>query len=862
VSVGVSNYRGGLTTRKRVSAQDRSVLEVCSGWKTADGSLKLDDLVSKVTTGAALPGTTPQQVPFAHSDGTTTKIIARNSAEAIREHASGVWGSSQGTVDILPESIPAKLRQQVVFPTGGANAKLMVYEPDSPSTKIRPLSLKGPTDYYPDAPALGWEDQGDNDPEQIFDITDANPWTGTAAAYTTSSIVNEPPAAYVNLLVASTATASAQAFTKSLGAGIDLAPGATSRRFMVIDMKLDVEFHDYATSWGPTAENLFSNDLDLTPSGYTLSLYSDTACTAPNLIRSFDIPTCTRGVITRLVFHLPELTDVVRGVSIGTASYFTAPTTSDTITLYSIYGGMTELENRGNKLCHSIRYTLDVFDEVLTDLDNTPINVLGVRQNVIPLQTYSMDSAEWSPRADVEYCYCFCAKNLLGDAFFENMVSNPSEESITTELNPWQRPTVTIFAPYIALTIAEAIAEYGNYLTHVLYYRRTYNSTTDVWSNWEFVTSDPIGTIAVNTDTGTNDTPTINGASVPEILEITNGYASSARHAIFCDDRVYAGCLDWSNSLGKWQRPTAIEVSSEGKHWAFPTTTDSESLPTDGGELAVPVETGSEIRGMLKRNQDKFVFLDNEMFLLQGDSPVTGYRFWRIGGVGAKANTMAECRGFLVWHDGKHFQAYAGGTDIQAISEFEIDSTLIDWTQPYGACYCDNRYLFFCTHNSEHALIIYDLPSGGMPGSWRIRYSDALDIVGICTDGQDVYGVTPTGNVVNLFGGPADYGAQSPVREVFTQYIALAPTEYDTHIKQFVMDAVAASACTVNVTLRTHSKANGFQSIEIPITATRTRYEKGVNLECNAVKIEVTYAGTVDLQILSMGVVTGEVASQ
>jgi hypothetical protein len=846
VSVGVSNYRGGLTTRKRVSAQERSVLEVCSGWKTADGSLKLDDLVSKVTTGAALVGAVPAQVPFAHSDGSTVKIIARDVNEAIREHASGAWSGSQGTVDILSESIPAKLRQQIVIPTGGANAKMMVYEPDSPSTKIRPLSLKGPCDYDAiAAPTVSAAAMGANAPSMLFNNIDANPWASTDALKYTATT---PWGAYGALLaVGPTAAAGELAFTKSLGAvGVDLEPGMP-RRFLVLDIQMNLEPRDYDAG-------RFSNDAVQLPSGYVLTLYSDEACTSA--IQSWDIPACAGRVITRLVFHINESSAFVKGVGISTASFFTAPASEDGILLYNGDTYLADMTHAGNWLQPGVQAAHTPFGVILTALETSPPNTQGVRQNVVVLQTFTDAGTDRTPENPlIEYCYAFCGKNLLGSAFFENMVSNPSLASAAIVADPWQVPQVTLTLP------GDPVAEYGSHLTHVLYYRRTCDAV-GVWSDWEFWTSDPIGTIAVNGDGGSNDVATINGVSVPEILEITNDYASSARHAIFCDDRVYAGCLDWSNSLARWQRPTAIEVSSEGKHWAFPTTTDSESLPTDGGELAVPVETGSEIRGMLKRNQDKFIFLDNELFLLQGDSPVTGYRFWRIGGVGAKANTMAECRGFLIWHDGKHFQAYAGGTDIQAISEFEIDSTLIDWTQPYGACYCDNRYIFFCTHNSEHALIIYDLPSGGMSGSWRIRYSDALNIVGICTDGQDVYGVTPAGNVVNLFGGPDDYGAQAPVREVFTQYIALAPTEYDTHIKQFVMDAVAAAPCTVNVTLRTHSKANGFQSIEIPVTATCTRYEMNANLECNAVKIELTYSGTVDLQIFSMGVVTGEVASQ
>ena len=154
--LGVGSFRGGETTRQRVSEAEAAILARCSGYDPRGGFLSPEKLVTRVSSAeTVLPGTTPDQVPFAFLDKDgVTRIIARDSTEAFRECVSGAWGSAGSVADILVESVPVRMGEQIIFPTGGPDPKLMAYEPGSPSTKLRPLSLKAPTDYAANQPTV------------------------------------------------------------------------------------------------------------------------------------------------------------------------------------------------------------------------------------------------------------------------------------------------------------------------------------------------------------------------------------------------------------------------------------------------------------------------------------------------------------------------------------------------------------------------------------------------------------------------------------------------------------------------------------------------------------------------------------
>ena len=420
----------------------------------------------------------------------------------------------------------------------------------------------------------------------------------------------------------------------------------------------------------------------------------------------------------------------------------------------------------------------------------------------------------------------------------------------------------------VDVTTTDLVTDYGDYLDYYLIYRQIYDGITKTWSPWKFVGSVDIGTTATWADMANDADPVINLMDVPEEMEIRNDYASSARYLTGADGRVYTASLDWDSTPtdsyadGQWKRATTLSVSSLGKPWAYPTTTDEDSPVTDGAELAVPFARGSEIRGILSRNDDKYIFLDNEFFLLRGDNPATGWQFVRLDSVGCVSNrSIADCRKMIVWHDGNHFYAYAGGV-AEPLSRFAVDSTLIDWDSPHNAVYCNERYILYCTYAGVGALIIYDIDSG----AWRIRRSTALDLVGINTDGAEVYGVTASGDAVNLFGSTgADYGAASTVRQVWTRYLLTGSSDDEQEITDALFEIITEESGGIDLDLDfdTHGKLVKTKSdVTLNIVPAGTYYEQGLNLQCEAVRVKIEYTGTTPPEIHMLGFSSDERAAR
>jgi hypothetical protein len=182
---------------------------------------------------------------------------------------------------------------------------------------------------------------------------------------------------------------------------------------------------------------------------------------------------------------------------------------------------------------------------------------------------------------------------------------------------------------------------------------------------------------------------------------------------------------------------------------------------------------------------------------------------------------------------------YSGGT-LKPISRFLVDSTLIDWTKSHSAVFYKDQYIFHCEYNDEWALLIYDSRSE----AWRIRRSDALELVGICTDSETVFGVTPTGNAVDLFGGTADFGASSVVRELFTQYINMSTRGHDVAVSQLVFDIVSTTAVELAITVKVLGAKNQTLTRTLTTDTTKIRHTVGMNVKAEFVKIEITYTGT------------------
>lgn len=426
------------------------------------------------------------------------------------------------------------------------------------------------------------------------------------------------------------------------------------------------------------------------------------------------------------------------------------------------------------------------------------------------------------------------------------------------------------------------IDEYSDdYVTDVLIYRRIYTGGEDgygtgTWGSWEFIKKVIITSSISENDYGGDvderDEPdwgaydTDAGIYVPEEMEITNDYASSARYVTFMGGRVFAGCLDWDEDEGKWKRPTAIEISSYQKPWAFPTTVDDDSLVTDGTELDGYAVTGSEIRGMIARQDELYVFLDNEFFLVRGTDPVSGYSIIRLDSVGCcSGSSIADCRKAIIWHDGNDFYGYAGGS-AEPISRNTIDSSLIDWTKAHNAVYYRDKYIFYCYYDSGYALLIFDT----ITGSWRIRRSTALNLVGICTDGNQVFGVTTGGNAVDVFGSSTAEGidgetpTQSPTRNLYTQYFVVGAPNADVQVNEAVLliETQETSGVTVVASFSTLGTVDNTATAYIYPVAQQTRYRVPLNLICNSIKVQLTYIGTTPPVIYDIYFVTDEAGIQ
>ena len=416
-----------------------------------------------------------------------------------------------------------------------------------------------------------------------------------------------------------------------------------------------------------------------------------------------------------------------------------------------------------------------------------------------------------------------------------------------------------------AITDQRPVDEYGDYLTHVLFYRQIYDgsisSPTDelgVWSTWDYIGSAEIGASVSYLDNGHDQESSVLARNVPVELETTNPVASSAQFVEVSRGRIYATGLDWDAASGAWKRPTTTQISSDGKPWSFPSLVDETTLATDGAEFDQPDGGGAAV-GMAVLGEDVLVFLDDNFFHLRGENVITGWRALgrqrrRLG----SNRSIAICDQVCVFHDGVDFCGYAGG-EITNLSRFKIDSSAIDWGAPHNAVYWRKQYVIYCRYDPSTgaqgaraggALIRYDTQSG----AWRVRQSQALDgIVGIATDGEIIYGLTEGGDVVDVMGGSNDYGADAVVREVWTRYFRVAPRGYDVQINELVFDVACDEAVEVDITYRWLGLLNGEQSVTRTWDPLRSRQSAGVNVQCEFLKVELAYEGTSPPEIHFIG---------
>lgn len=523
---------------------------------------------------------------------------------------------------------------------------------------------------------------------------------------------------------------------------------------------------------------------------------------------------------------------ISRGQSIGVWSEVKAsiniPDNATKVTLTLAGGGVGQGEWQSG-------HGTFIDDVTLCQVDNTSSKTGAVAV----LQTFSEDGNNRVPETPlVRYSVAYAGKDQLSvGANYNSMVSNPSDPTTPdTMCDPWRTYTITLAGG------SAAIAEYGSYITHALFYRQIYDGASDTWSDWTFFASTAIGASVSVTDAGIDSASidsVIDNHDVPITMEITNTIPSIARYVVSTPQgRVVAAGLDYSAG---WTRKTAIQVSSQYKPWAFPTIIDEYTLVTDGITLDDYAVDGAEVRGLAVIESDVMVHLDNEFFVMRGSDPLNGWQFLNRQKVGLISHrSMAVGKRWSIWNDGKEFYLYAGGV-ASPISDLFVDSLLIDWTKAHSAVVFNDQYILHCEYDGEWSLIRYDTRRQ----AWRIRRSTALELQGICTDGQIVYGITPAGNLVDVYGGSDDDGAASVVRTIETRYYQVGDDQHDAQINQIVFDFVAPLDTTVSVVYSTLGNMNYTSDAKaLEVKANKTRHTFGVNTKAQFIKVIITCTGT------------------
>ena len=819
---------------------------------TGHGYSAGDAIQFSAATGGMTVGTTYYVI----ASGLTADVFkfstaAGGSAFNITADGSNTVASILGaTVDVLADSAPFRVDGLVVFATGGANSKLMSFEPDSTSDRTRPFSFKGPQDYdktaKPTVAVAAWSGT------RLFDCDDANVWTAAG----TGTTVTNTGTSYADLAIGPTGVASQQCMTKSLAAATK---NFVNYSYLILDLQLrDGDPQAYENA------GLFANDSAIFPSGYELGLYSDTACTT--LVKKLTIPNLQpNGAIIRCCFNIADIESTIQGIAILSASYFLAPATpSWMLRVWSESFAPTTLECKTNQLVLELS-THTNRDSPWQD-DMPPEYAVStscvVLQRFDELEALVEEKTPW-----VKYAYCFRGRDQLGTEDYRVMISNPSIESTKVASLPWNDGLQTITVTLPSSGGDDVMDDYGNYVEYALIYRDIYDPATLAWDGWKFwkaldmaasmsyvnaacactvansgdlitdnahglvegeavkftattggfetdrtyyiitpttntfqVSEDPDGTAFAITADGSNvyyivnsdnDSPTIDGDDVPPTLEANHEYLASARFGMISLGRVYAANNQWDNTNSHWDLPKTIRVSNDNDLSSFPTTTSDPPSEADGEMLEGQAPSAYNILGCVAYGAGKLIFYDNCFQELQGDDPISGWDFVHRDDIGLKDAAMISTgRLGVEWHDGTHFYLWNGGLS-EPTSKGLIDGALIDWTVAHGSVYSNDRNVIFCHYDDPDAdqawcLIIHDLTLG----SWRRRHATSYELAGICTADAagTVYGLTHDGDIVNLFGGTTGYGESSVVYDVWTQNLIIAPPNEVRHVSRVLAD--------------------------------------------------------------------------
>lgn len=430
--------------------------------------------------------------------------------------------------------------------------------------------------------------------------------------------------------------------------------------------------------------------------------------------------------------------------------------------------------------------------------------------------------------------------NRLDGAGWKLMVSNPSNPSSTNDVaDPWRVPTVTNVA------VNKINTYYAYYIAGVMIYRSFKYPDVGEWEPYEFVG----GIQAQSGDYVDNLSPdsyptTFAGKAVDSQPELYADYPSTAKYVMQSAGRVYAGYLD------NGSRKTAIQVSGYEKPWAFTTTYDDNTPWTAGTELDGYAITGTEIRALAMRADEKIVFLDTEVFSLRGSSPSQGYQFTKVAGVGCIShNTVVDCNGAIIWSDGRDFFVYVGAEAAVNISRNKIPE--IDWTAPHCATYVNGHYLCYARDAvlGVHKLFMYTLQDNAWSVHTYVAPSGTASL-------WHMWAIDTTGTLWTLFAGNT---ISSPY--VSGTYWEIAPAGYDSHVSRIILDMRTPAETNVNVTLTWDGAAVGTKTFAFVAKSNQTRYVIPCNINANNVKVSVSQSGD-PATIYFIGMEVDEVATR
>jgi hypothetical protein len=440
--------------------------------------------------------------------------------------------------------------------------------------------------------------------------------------------------------------------------------------------------------------------------------------------------------------------------------------------------------------------------------------------------------AQWGEEdTSVQYRYCYAGPSCReGNEVW--VISPPSDACESTLARQNSKLTVTVNTGTVRNTCD---------VTHILVYRRTANQ-----AQWYYVQSIDITEVADSTAVTWDDLGgTLDGDTVtylPNLLEFDHDPAPKAKYVLQADQRLYAANCDYSK--------TAVQVSARNKPWYWVTTTDSSSSEDVGSILDGYQFNGSEVRALALWQSQKVVLLDNEFFLLYGDSWAS-WHFTYVDSVGcASDRSVADCRSALIWHSGDGFYKF-NGSSAQRIDKLKVDASLVDFTKVHDAVYWNDKYVFYCYYNGAYSLLIYDLTAD----SWVVRTCPQL--AGICADRANgrLYGINAWGWAVRLFSGTQDWGNNEYANHAYDVWSCawpIGPETNDFALAEAVFDIEASQTQSLTVTVYTKGKKNATVVRTLTLATGRNRYRVRLHGRGHAVEIRLQYTGQYPPTIYAM----------